>query len=87
MLIPIMILFCLSTVFIYIGSKDSITQKSANSLSIINDNLDIVLGTSAYQYELLTYNPRLVLSLEKLLRHNTFEIGRASCRERVSIRV
>ena len=68
-----MILFCLSTVFIYIGSKDSITQKSANSLSIINDNLDIVLGTSAYQYELLTYNPRLVLSLEKLLRHNTFE--------------
>ena len=73
MLIPIMILFCLSTVFIYIGSKDSITQKSANSLSIINDNLDIVLGTSAYQYELLTYNPRLVLSLEKLLRHNTFE--------------
>lgn len=73
MLIPIMILSCLSSVFLYIGSKDSITQKSANSLSIINDNLDIVLSTSAYQYELLTYNPRLVLSLEKLLRHNTFE--------------
>jgi two-component system sensor histidine kinase YesM len=73
MLVPIIILSTLSTFFLYSESKNAANEKSVNTLNIIYDNLDVVLSSSAYQYELLTYNPRLVLSLEKILFNDTFD--------------
>jgi two-component system sensor histidine kinase YesM len=73
MLVPIIILSTLSTFFLYNESKNAANEKSVNTLNIIYDNLDVVLSSSAYQYELLTYNPRLVLSLEKILFNDTFD--------------
>ncbi len=73
MLIPIIILSSISTFFLYNGNKTSVAQEASNTLSIINDNFNTVLSASAYQYDLLTYNPQLILSLEKLLRGTTFE--------------
>lgn len=73
MLIPIIIISIISSVFIYNRSMDSIVQNSGNTLTIIDDNLNIVLSTSAYQYDLLTYNPQLIISLEKLFQQDNFE--------------
>ena len=73
MLIPIIILSLVSSIFIYNSSIDNITQESTNTLTIIDDNLNIVLSTSAYQYDLLTYNPQLIISLEKLFQNTAFE--------------
>lgn len=72
-LIPILILTIISSSFLYRSTKNSLVQKSSNNLALLNDNLSTVLSSCSYQYELLTYNPRLILSLEKLLSHDTFE--------------
>lgn len=72
-LIPILILTIISSSFLYRSTKNSLVQKNSNSLALLNDNLSTVLSSCSYQYELLTYNPRLILSLEKLLSHDTFE--------------
>ncbi|QOV20391.1 histidine kinase [Blautia liquoris] len=73
MLIPIIILTIISTIFLYRQNTKSIIQASGDSLTVVRDNLEMVLSTSTYQYELLTYNPRMVLSMEKLLNNEEFE--------------
>ncbi|MDO5423245.1 MAG: histidine kinase [Eubacteriales bacterium] len=72
MMIPILILTCISMFFQYRNARGTLTAESANTLVRVDENLHNAVSTSAYQYELLTYNPRLVLSLKKFFRHDTF---------------
>lgn len=72
MMIPILILTCFILGIQYRNSMSALTTESANTLVRVDENLNNAVSTSAYQYELLTYNPRLVLSLKKFFQHDTF---------------
>ena len=72
MLIPLLVLTAVSMGFQYKSSMNVLTAESANALTRMDENLNGAISTSAYQYELMTYNPRLVLSLKKFFQHETF---------------
>lgn len=50
-------------------------KDARNSLSSIRDNVDLVLGSAAYQQQLLTANPRMTLAMQKLFnrQYMTYE--------------
>lgn len=72
MLLPLLILSMLVLGFQSRSSCRFLIGEASNSLTRVNDSLSNAVSTSAYQYELLTYNPRLVLSLKKFFQHETF---------------
>lgn len=73
MMIPTFIFFLISIGYINFNVQNNIKSEINNTLSNTRNNFDLITSNSAYQYELLTYNPRLVLSLQKLLLQENFE--------------
>lgn len=71
-LIPTLMLSAVFLLFQFKSSMKTMTAESSNTLVRVDDNITNVVGSSAYQYELLTYNPRLVLSLKRFFQHDTF---------------
>lgn len=72
MMIPIFILTFFTLFFQYRNTMENLTAEASNTLIRMDENLNNVVSTSTYQYELLTYNPRLVLSLKKFFQHESF---------------
>lgn len=71
-LVPTLILSVIFVFFQFHSSMETQKTESYNTLIRVDDNIKNVVGSSVYQYELLTYNPRLVLSLKKFFQHTTF---------------
>ncbi|MGN8632114.1 cache domain-containing sensor histidine kinase [Blautia sp. HCP3S3_G3] len=71
-LIPTLLLSAVFLGFQFRSSIRNMTTESANTLIRVDDNITNVVGSSVYQYELLTYNPRLALSLKKFFQHDDF---------------
>lgn len=64
---------CLLFGLVYFGYttqtlRTQIQEDTVSSLISIRDNVDLVLGSATYQQALLTSNPRLVLSMQKLFQ-------------------
>lgn len=71
MLVPILAMAIIVGVYMYSENTKSSIRKTSNSLELLNENLNGIMSASAYQYDLLTYNPSLVFSLRKLLSEET----------------
>lgn len=71
MLIPILAMSIIAGIYMYAENTKSSVRKTANSLELLNENMNSIMSASAYQYDLLTYNPSLILSLRKLLSEET----------------
>lgn len=71
-LIPTLLLSSVFLFFQFNSSMKTMIAESKNTLVRVDDNITNVVGSSAYQYELLTYNPRLVLSVKRFFQHDTF---------------
>ena len=71
-LIPTLLLSAVFLGFQVRSSIKTMTTESSNTLVRVDDNITNVVGSSVYQYELLTYNPRLALSLKKFFQHDDF---------------
>lgn len=67
MLVPILVMAGIGGVYMYSENATASIRKVSNSLELLNENLNGIMNASAYQYDLLTYNLSLVLSLKKLL--------------------
>ena len=71
-LIPTLLLSAVFLGFQVRSSIETTTTESSNTLVRVDDNITNVVSSSVYQYELLTYNPRLALSLKKFFQHDDF---------------
>lgn len=71
MLIPLLLITGIGCIYLYTKNTTSSVRKISNSLELLNESLNGIMNVSAYQYDLLTYNSSLVLSLKKLLSEQT----------------
>lgn len=71
MLVPILVMAGIGGVYMYSENTTSSIRKVSNSLELLNESLNGIMSASAYQYDLLTYNLSLELSLKKLLSEQT----------------
>lgn len=73
MMVPTIIFCCIFFVFINISDIRRVAQRSENTLDHVRTNFELVMSNSTYQYELLTYNPAFMLSLQKQLSYKSYD--------------
>lgn len=73
MMLPTIVFCCIFFVFINVSDVRRVAQRSENTLDHVRTNFELVMSNSTYQYELLTYNPAFMLSLQKQLSYKSYD--------------
>ena len=67
MLIPTVILFCISMGITIRQGNQALCATADNNLSSVQENINLVINNALYQHDLMTNNPQLNLALQKVL--------------------
>lgn len=67
MLIPTVILFCISMSITIRQGNQALCTTADNNLSSVQENINLVINNALYQHDLMTNNPQLNLALQKVL--------------------
>ena len=67
MLIPTVILFCISMGITIRQGNQALCTTADNNLSSVQENINLVINNALYQHDLMTNNPQLNLALQKVL--------------------
>lgn len=73
MIIPTVVMFCISLVYLDFNDKKVIQKNAEYTLANVNQNIDLVITNAIYQQDLMTVNPSLVVSLWRLLTRDSID--------------
>ncbi len=72
MMVPLLVIVLGVGAVMVTSQKNQLWMKGQDCLYSMETNIDLVVDNAIYQYDLMTANPRLVLSLKKLLGRDSF---------------
>lgn len=72
-LIPTLLMFIVMAFILNFFIQRELTKQAENNLSAVETNIELVINNALNQHELMMAKPRLTLSLQKLLSHQSFE--------------
>lgn len=75
MLLPTILLYLVLLFYIINKEINSISTKENHSLSSIETNINLVVDNALYQQDLMTNNPQLNISLQKMLLYDEMDYG------------
>ncbi|WP_099469408.1 cache domain-containing sensor histidine kinase [Konateibacter massiliensis] len=75
MLLPTFLLYAVLLFFIVNKEINSISTKENHSLNSIETNINLVVDNALYQQNIMTNNPQLSISLQKMLMFHEMEYG------------
>jgi sensor histidine kinase YesM len=75
MLLPTFLLYFVLLFYIVNKEINSIATKENHSLSSIETNINLVVDNALYQQDLMTNNPQLNISLQKMLLYDEMDYG------------